>query len=71
MVNENELSLNVYPNPAINTITIEGMKGEGQLINALGLVIATVNNGQIDVKELQAGVYLIRCGNETIKFVKK
>lgn len=70
---------NIYPNPATNYIKITNLRRDQfvdniQLINAVGRVIATYKvigkEIQIDVSRLTSGIYLIKAGNQKIRFVK-
>ena len=69
----------VYPNPANNIITIVGsdrecLPMEFTITNMTGQIIMTgvvsSDNHQVNVKELPTGIYLIKIGEETIKFIK-
>ncbi|MDR0834164.1 MAG: InlB B-repeat-containing protein, partial [Candidatus Symbiothrix sp.] len=66
-------SLFVSPNPATNYITISGIQtGETvRLINLNGKTVLTTNTATINVSNLPNGVYLVRVGTQTLKFVKK
>ena len=76
-VNENEGNgLAVYPNPASDRIRIEGLEAnsEVQIYNALGELVKTVKaeaNGEINIVELAKGLYLVRSGTATLRFVKE
>ena len=76
-VDENgESVLGLYPNPAKEMVRIEGIatNSEVEFYNALGMLVKTVNANagqEINVGDLAAGLYLIRCGNQTIRFVKE
>lgn len=75
VVEMNEPSLSVYPNPAKESIRIEGLEGEHEvrIYNSLGDLVKTVTiNGEeeIGVQELASGVFVVRCGNRTMRFVK-
>lgn len=66
----------LYPNPAENTIHIEGIEGktEAQIVNAQGLVVKTLTlNGDADIAldDLTSGLYLLRIGRCTAKFMKR
>lgn len=68
--------LAVYPNPASDCIRIEGLEpdSEVQVYNALGELVKTVKaeaNGEINIEELAKGLYLVRCGTATMRFVKE
>ena len=59
---ENALQINVYPNPASETVRIEGIEPtEVQIYNALGQVVKTVRGtNEIDLSGLVEGVYMLR-----------
>ena len=61
-VEEKALQINVYPNPASETVRIEGIEPtEVQIYNALGQVVKTVRGtNEIDLSGLVDGVYLVR-----------
>ena len=75
-VDENETAiLLIYPNPAKESIRIQGIEANSELriFNALGELVKVVNAGpddEISVKDLAEGLYLVRCGNVTMRFVK-
>ena len=57
-------------------IRIEGLEADSvvQIYNALGELVKTVKaeaNGEIDIIELAKGLYLVRCGAATLRFVKE
>ena len=56
------LSVTVYPNPAKEKITMDGIHpAEVQVYNALGQVVKTVRDAnEISVADLSQGVYLLR-----------
>ena len=76
-VNENEGHLMVlYPNPANDYVRLEGIEAnsEVRIYNAMGALVKVVNanaNEEIGISELSDGLYLLRCGNATLRFVKK
>ena len=68
--------LAVYPNPASDRIRIEGLEADSevQIYNAIGELVKTVKaeaNGEINIVELAKGLYLVRCGAATMRFVKE
>ena len=68
-------ALAVYPNPASESIRIEGFEtaSEVRIFNVMGELVKVVEakpNKEIGISELSAGVYTIRCGNATMRFVK-
>ena len=76
-VGENEGRLLVlYPNPANNYIRIEGLEAnsEVKIFNAMGALVKVVNvnaNEEIGISELSDGLYVLRCDNAALRFVKK
>lgn len=73
-INENEAeAIRVYPNPANNVLNVEG-EGALEICNILGQVVMTDNvNGvaQINISNLENGVYFVRINGATQKFIKK
>ena len=67
--------LSVYPNPANDIVRIEGLENDAEVsvYNSIGALVKTVEtvDGTIGVSELPSGLYLIRCGETTLQFVKK
>jgi len=76
-VGENEGSrLVLYPNPASNYIRIEGIEAnaEVRIYNAMGALVKVVNTNadeEIGISDLSAGLYFVRCGNITMRFLKE
>ena len=67
--------LSVYPNPANESFRIQGLVGnyELQIFNNLGEMVKTLNvNGEeeVGIQDLSSGVYMVRCGNRALRFVK-
>ena len=58
----NDKVISVYPNPAMETVTIDGVEAaEVQVYNVLGQLVKTVrNSNEIGVEGLPEGVYLLR-----------
>lgn len=79
-----ERTVSVYPNPAVSDMTIEvnSVKHtavEVSLLNLLGQSVVTqkfelvqgINKNQINVKDLEAGLYIIRLKSGDATFMKK
>ena len=69
-------ALVVYPNPANDRIRIEGLEAgnEVQLFNAVGELVKTVKideNSEIIITDLASGLYLVRFGHASVRFVKE
>jgi hypothetical protein len=74
---KDESVINLFPNPVSSTLTVSGIKA-GQKINVLSasgakLINQTSTEGAttINVSSLAKGIYLLRIGNATTKFIKK
>lgn len=76
-VNENtQLALTLFPNPAKESFRISGLDTECQVLiyNSLGMLVKSVNvntNQEIQINDLAAGFYLIRCGSQTLRLIKE
>ncbi len=75
-VEKNNLdAIRVYPVPANSEITISGLSGTAKIINLLGSTVKTVeitsDKMQVDISDLNEGIYLISSGEVILKFVKK
>ena len=78
--NENILSLNIFPNPAMNEVNISlenylGGDFDLKLYNSIGelILVQKINSNlkRIDTKEIPNGVYTISISNEKNTIVKK
>jgi hypothetical protein len=71
------LKLNLYPNPAVNTVLIESNSTvqSVNIINMAGVVVQTETKTSFSVQELAEGAYFVQIktesGLETIKLIKK
>ena len=74
-VNELEQSLKVYPNPASETLTVEGVMTSVGVYNTLGqcLITKPVNTAsvQLDLSGLDNGIYFLRVYNNGETAVRK
>ena len=76
-VGENEqANLLVFPNPAKESIRILGIEANTQveIYNSLGELVKVVSanpDQEIGIRDLASGLYLVRCGNVTMRFVKE
>ena len=66
----------IYPNPASDFIRIEGIgdDSEVRIYNAMGALVKVTTasaNEEIGIGELSEGLYLLRCGNISLRFVKE
>ena len=56
-----------------NILTISGIEenSEVQVLNLAGVVVLNSNSSKIDVSNLQSGLYILKSGSSTAKFVKE
>ncbi len=69
------LRLALYPNPATERLTIQGMAATATIFDALGRPVLTTSlpggTATVRVADLPAGVYVVRAGRATQRFVKQ
>lgn len=74
--NTQDAILSLYPNPANDNIIIGGLQrsADVEIFNALGELVKTVRvdvAGKINVGGLSSGLYVVRCGATSLRFVKQ
>ncbi len=74
----NEIALDIYPNPATETVSFDfvgGEKGKLHIINSYGKELSEFDissgNNTIDVSELESGTYFFKIVSNTFSSVKK
>ncbi len=70
------IAMDIYPNPALNSITIEISKNsEIEILNINGHIVKTIynyeKNSTIDLRNLSGGVYLIKAKTDKGIAIKK
>ena len=75
-VNENEASISLFPNPANDFVTLKGESlGTVRVYNTLGQVMdefeANGSELRISTTSYENGVYVVKAGEQTLKFVVK
>ena len=63
-------NLVLFPNPAIDHITINN-KGVKEIYNIMGVRVVKTSSTEINVNHLASGIYNIRIADRNIKFIKK
>lgn len=68
--------IRLYPNPASDRIRIEGLEKETEisLFNAQGLLVKTLTlsgDADIAIGDLTSGLYFMRLGTRSVKFMKR
>ena len=71
-----ETLLSVYPNPTRDNLRVDGVEPDErvEIYNNLGMPVKVCNTNsdqEIHVGDLAAGLYVIRCGEKTARFVKE
>lgn len=74
-----DTAVSVYPNPAVDVITLKGNLVVGQLIaiyNQKGQIVhshllTSLGNQEISVAGLSSGMYFLKVGNEVVTLVKE
>ncbi len=62
----------VYPNPAVNTLTLNASAGTISILDPLGRSYTVPRNGNsLDISSLPSGVYFVSDGQARAKFVKE
>ncbi len=70
-------SFTLYPNPAANTVTVNGLSqpGDVAIINSNGSVLLKANTSassvSFDISKLSAGLYIVRCNSGEYSSYKK
>ncbi len=68
-------SLNLYPNPATNMVTVNNVTEDITVYNSIGQVVLTVSADastvNVDVSGLAAGIYVFQSGNSMSKVLVK
>ena len=69
-------AITVFPNPAKESIIIKGLdqSEKGSIFNATGQLVMTFtadSSNEINISGLPAGLYMIHCGNHTLRFIKE
>ncbi len=73
IINEQEISVSVYPNPVSDILNIEG-KREGQIVRLFdqeGRLVYSDKKNTINLKDMTQGIYLLKVGNDVFKIIKK
>lgn len=66
-----QASLQVYPNPATEKLTVTGLNGKAIVYDITGKQQLEITaDGEVSIAHLPAGIYFLRSTNETVKIVK-
>lgn len=66
-----QTSLQVYPNPATEKLTVSGLNGKAIVYDITGKQqLEITSDGELSTAHLPAGIYFLRSTNETVKIVK-
>ncbi len=67
-------SISVFPNPAKDILYVNGVNNsEYSIINLQGSILqkGKLMNEQVDIRFLTPGIYLLKAGNQSVRFYKK
>ena len=66
-------SVYIYPNPVVNTLSIQGVDENTSLevYTLTGKSIINTKGTELDVTSLNEGTYILRINNQYVKFIKK
>ena len=71
---QNQLDISIYPNPTNDKLFIQGLSSSSRvsIYNVLGkLVLSQTISKEIDVNNLQSGIYIIKITEEQKEIVRK
>jgi len=71
---QNQLDISIYPNPTNDKLFIQGLSSSSRvsIYNVLGkLVLSQTISKEIDVNNLQSGIYVIKIAEEQKEIVRK
>jgi len=63
--------ISIFPNPATNDITIDGLNSMAQVFDVNGKKVMDITNGTFDVSELSKGTYVVKSEKYNTIFIKK
>ena len=67
-------NISIYPNPVVDKLFIQGLSDASKVFiyNILGkLVISKITSKEIDVDNLQSGIYIVKIVDQQKEIVKK
>ena len=73
IIEENESTIKIYPNPSKGTVRIEGDEKLKKILlrNILGEMIQEFNKTELDISSYPNGIYFIEVVTENGSFTKK
>ena len=63
--------ISVFPNPATDVLTIEGLNGAAEVFDVNGKKVMDITNGTFDVSELSKGTYIVKSEKYNTLFIKE
>jgi hypothetical protein len=63
--------LTIYPNPANNNITIDGLNGTAEVYDINGKKVMDVMSGTFDISTLSNGTYIVKAESFITNFIKE
>ncbi len=70
---KNKGSFNIYPNPTTDILCFSGLEESVTIFNNLGQIVFYSSKmlKALDVGKFEKGIYFVRSGNKTVKFLKQ
>ena len=66
----NALKVAVYPNPFVDYIEVTNAVEPVEIYNLAGVKLLSTTQSHVDMSAFSAGVYVLKCGNQTTKIIK-
>ena len=66
----NALKVAVYPNPFVDYVEVTNAQAPVEIYTLAGVKLLSTNASRINTSTLPAGVYVLKCGNQTVKIIK-
>ncbi|MCP4522441.1 MAG: leucine-rich repeat protein [Cytophagales bacterium] len=72
IIRKEEIQISIYPNPSTHYITVQSLSDEIiNIYSVTGTLIMSSESKTIDISELPTGVYLLKQGESSTRFIKE
>ena len=62
--------ITVYPNPFVDYVEVTNAQAPVEIYTLAGVKVLSTNESRINTSTLATGVYVLKCGNQTVKIIK-
>ena len=62
--------ITVYPNPFVDYVEVTNAQAPVEIYTLAGVQILSTKQSRINTSTLATGVYVLKCGNQTVKIIK-